>query len=148
MPRQRTEIVEIGALGMDRAFDIGFRARTELRDDEALLCIFHHLLPFDRYHSIRDWSSRQRLTKLYVMSTGAVLRLDLRGLKCPLPVLHTQKRLDRLGPGERVIVECTDPLSMIDIPHLVQVRGDVLEEKIERDGLYVFHIRARYENRG
>ena len=54
-----------------------------------------------------------------------------------------RRRLDRLGPGERVIVECTDPLSMIDIPHLVHVRGDVLEEKIERDGLYVFHIRAK-----
>jgi tRNA 2-thiouridine synthesizing protein A len=81
------------------------------------------------------------------MSTDAVLRLDLRGLKCPLPVLRTQKRLDRLGPGERVIVECTDPLSMIDIPHLVHIRGDVLEETIERDGLYVFHIRAKSESR-
>lgn len=77
------------------------------------------------------------------MLTDAVTRLDLRGLKCPLPVLRTQKCLGRLGPGARLIVECTDPLSVIDIPHLVQVRGDVLEEKIERNGLYVFHIRAK-----
>ncbi|HEY1736729.1 MAG TPA: sulfurtransferase TusA family protein [Methylovirgula sp.] len=72
-----------------------------------------------------------------------VARLDLRGLKCPLPALRTQKHLDRSGPGARVIVECTDPLSVIDIPHLVQTRGDVLEETRASNGLYVFYIRAK-----
>jgi TusA-related sulfurtransferase len=77
------------------------------------------------------------------MSTDAIIRLDLRGLKCPLPVLRTQKRLDRLSPGERVIVECTDPLSVIDIPHLIRTRGDILEETRASDGLFVFHIRVQ-----
>ncbi|WP_234801659.1 sulfurtransferase TusA family protein [Allorhizobium taibaishanense] len=43
--------------------------------------------------------------------------LDLRGLKCPLPVLKTQKRLSNMPPGSRLIVETTDPLAAIDIPH-------------------------------
>ena len=67
--------------------------------------------------------------------------LDLRGLKCPLPVLRTRKLLGKLEDGARLIVECTDPLSVIDIPHLVRMLGDVLELNVERDGIYVFHIR-------
>jgi len=74
--------------------------------------------------------------------------LDLRGLKCPLPVLRTQKLLNRLKPGDRVIVECTDPLSVIDIPHLVQTRGDALERKLDHDGVYVFHIRRQDKPHG
>jgi tRNA 2-thiouridine synthesizing protein A len=74
--------------------------------------------------------------------------LDLRGLKCPLPVLRTQKLLNKLRPGALVIVECTDPLSVIDIPHLVRTRGDRLERNLERDGVYVFHIRRQDEALG
>ncbi len=72
--------------------------------------------------------------------SDSATHLDLRGLKCPMPVLRTQKLLNRLAPGAAVIVECTDPLSVIDIPHMVHMRGDVLERKIERDGVFVFHI--------
>lgn len=43
--------------------------------------------------------------------------LDLRGLKCPLPVLKTQKRLSQMPSGSRLTVETTDPLAGIDIPH-------------------------------
>lgn len=69
--------------------------------------------------------------------------LDLRGLKCPLPVLRTRKLLQKLSHGALAIVECTDPLSVIDIPHLVRTNGDSLELNVERDGVYVFHIRRR-----
>lgn len=71
--------------------------------------------------------------------------LDLRGLKCPLPVLRTRKLLDKLGRGALAIIECTDPLSVIDIPHLARTRGDALELNVKRDGIYVFHIRRQSE---
>ena len=67
--------------------------------------------------------------------------LDLRGLKCPLPVLHTRKVLRRLEPGALLVVECTDPMSLIDIPHLVHETGNKLESGVHSDGIYVFHIR-------
>lgn len=54
-------------------------------------------------------------------------RLDLRGLKCPLPALKTRKALRGLPPGSRLIVECTDPLAAIDIPNLLRETGDTLE---------------------
>ncbi|TDR93171.1 sulfurtransferase TusA family protein [Enterovirga rhinocerotis] len=69
------------------------------------------------------------------------LRLDLRGLKCPLPALRTRKALQAAAPGTVLRVECTDPLSRIDLPHLVRETGDVLEG-IEMQGeVAVFIIR-------
>jgi tRNA 2-thiouridine synthesizing protein A len=67
--------------------------------------------------------------------------LDLRGLKCPLPALRTRKALRRSAPGDLLIVECTDPLSVIDIPHLVHETRDKLEKQEAAEGVYVFHIR-------
>jgi tRNA 2-thiouridine synthesizing protein A len=69
-----------------------------------------------------------------------VTKLDLSGLKCPLPVLKTRKALKSLAPGDRLEVRCTDPLAVIDIPHLVGMIGDRLET-IERGERHtVFHI--------
>lgn len=65
--------------------------------------------------------------------TTAPLLLDLRGLRCPLPVLRTRKALATLPAGARLRVECTDPLSAIDIPHMLHGTGDVLQAH-ERDG--------------
>ena len=59
--------------------------------------------------------------------------LDLRGLKCPLPVLHTRRALGRLAPGRVVVVRCTDPLASLDIPNLVRQTGDALLTAV-RDG--------------
>jgi tRNA 2-thiouridine synthesizing protein A len=67
--------------------------------------------------------------------------LSLRGLKCPLPALKTRKALTRLAAGDQLTVECTDPLSAIDIPNLLRETGDTLEESLQADGLLVFRIR-------
>ena len=45
---------------------------------------------------------------------------DLRGLKCPLPVLRTRRALASMAPGDVLIVSCTDPLAGIDIPNLLR----------------------------
>ncbi|MEH3144488.1 MAG: sulfurtransferase TusA family protein [Methylobacterium frigidaeris] len=66
--------------------------------------------------------------------------LDLRGLKCPLPVLRTRKALRRLGPGDSLVVRCTDPLAVIDIPHLLRETGDRLDRVSDQDGLLTFWI--------
>jgi tRNA 2-thiouridine synthesizing protein A len=67
--------------------------------------------------------------------------LNLRGLRCPLPALKTRKALTRLATGDRLVVECTDPLSAIDIPNLLRETGDVLEANAQETGLFVFRIR-------
>ncbi|MES2600915.1 MAG: sulfurtransferase TusA family protein [Pseudomonadota bacterium] len=57
----------------------------------------------------------------------AMTKLDLTGLKCPLPVLKTRKALKALTAGDRLEVHCTDPLSVIDIPNLIRETGDRVE---------------------
>lgn len=66
-------------------------------------------------------------------------RLDLTGLKCPLPVLKTRKALKTLTAGDRLEVHCTDPLSVIDIPNLIRETGDRVEitERAEKHFVFV-----------
>jgi len=54
--------------------------------------------------------------------------LDLKGLKCPLPVLKTRKALSRLAAGDRLTVLTTDPMAEIDIPHFCSENGHTLIE--------------------
>jgi tRNA 2-thiouridine synthesizing protein A len=68
-------------------------------------------------------------------------RLDLSGLKCPLPALKTRKALKRLSPGDRLIVTCTDPMAAVDIPNLLRETGDALEGQQGAGGALVFAIR-------
>jgi tRNA 2-thiouridine synthesizing protein A len=51
---------------------------------------------------------------------------DLRGLKCPLPVLKTRRRLKGMPSGAELAVETTDPLAGIDIPHFCNQEGHAL----------------------
>lgn len=69
-------------------------------------------------------------------------RLDLRGLKCPLPALKTRKALAQLTADDILIVECTDQLAEIDIPHVVAETGHSLESATRDGEVFVFRIRA------
>ncbi|MCC6887034.1 MAG: sulfurtransferase TusA family protein [Hyphomicrobiales bacterium] len=69
--------------------------------------------------------------------------LNLRGLKCPLPALRTRKALAGLKSGDVLVVECTDPLSTIDIPNLVNQTGDILESQSKSKKFVMFRIRKR-----
>ena len=66
-------------------------------------------------------------------------KLDLTGLKCPLPALKTRKALKTLSPGDFLEVRCTDPLSVIDIPNLIRETGDKVEitERAEHGIVFV-----------
>jgi len=66
--------------------------------------------------------------------------LDLRGLCCPQPVLRAKKALRAIAVGEILVLECTDPLTTIDVPHFVNQTGHGLRSQ-EHDGkLFVFRI--------
>ncbi len=80
-----------------------------------------------------------RVKKL-IESPMSTIKLDLIGLKCPLPVIRTQKALVKMNPGERIEVHCTDPLSVIDIPNLIRETGDHVEISERNDTRIVFLI--------
>ena len=67
-------------------------------------------------------------------------KLDLTGLKCPLPALKTRKALKALKPGDMLEVHCTDPLSVIDIPNLIRETGDKVEISRRAEQEIVFLI--------
>jgi tRNA 2-thiouridine synthesizing protein A len=74
-------------------------------------------------------------------SSMAEKTFDLRGLKCPLPVLRTRKALAGMQPGDILIVSCTDPLAGIDIPNLLRETGDALVEAQREAKVMTFRIR-------
>jgi tRNA 2-thiouridine synthesizing protein A len=67
-------------------------------------------------------------------------KLDLIGLKCPLPALKTRKALKSATPGDFLEVHCTDPLSVIDIPNLIRETGDKVEITARDERKIVFLI--------
>jgi tRNA 2-thiouridine synthesizing protein A len=82
-----------------------------------------------------------------VMTTTT--KLDLTGLKCPLPALKTRKALKSVKPGDLLEVHCTDPLSVIDIPNLIRETGDKVEISERGEQRIVFLIeKARLDSPG
>jgi tRNA 2-thiouridine synthesizing protein A len=67
--------------------------------------------------------------------------MNLRGLKCPLPALRTRKALSGMAKGDLLVIECTDPLTAVDIPTLLNQTGDVLEGSAREKKLLIFRIR-------
>lgn len=65
--------------------------------------------------------------------------LDARGLRCPLPVLKMEKRLDGLPAGARLTVLATDPIAKVDIPLYCRQHGHACETA-EQNGVLQFRI--------
>jgi len=71
----------------------------------------------------------------------AETKVDLRGLKCPLPALRTRKLLAAMAVGDILEIECSDPLASVDIPHLVRETGDAIEAQRVQGRILIFRIR-------
>ena len=69
--------------------------------------------------------------------------LDLRGLRCPQPVLRAKKALKKMVAGGVLVLECTDPLTAIDVPHFCNQTGHALDAQIRDGDLYIFKIVKR-----
>ena len=76
----------------------------------------------------------------------AIIKLDLSGLKCPLPALKTRKALKSVLAGDFLEVHCTDPLSVIDIPNLIRETGDKVEITEGDENRIVFLIEKTGEH--
>jgi tRNA 2-thiouridine synthesizing protein A len=66
--------------------------------------------------------------------------LDLRGLNCPIPVLRAKKALAGIPVGGILVLECTDPLTVIDVPHFTRQTGHELIGHEQQGSLYIFRI--------
>jgi len=71
-----------------------------------------------------------------------VRSLDAKGLACPLPVLKAKVILNRLQPGETLLVEATDPHAPVDFGAYCARSGhELLHTETSTSGILRFYIR-------
>ncbi|MCA0275569.1 MAG: sulfurtransferase TusA family protein [Proteobacteria bacterium] len=67
--------------------------------------------------------------------------VNTRGLNCPLPVLRARKMARGKPAGFTVLIECTDPVAKLDIPHFAHVDGHaVISSGVDQE-IYWFLVR-------
>ena len=71
-------------------------------------------------------------------SRGKTIRLDLRGVKCPLNWARAKVRLEQMAHGEVLELTLDDPRGARDIPGAAEAEGYVILESTAHDGL--FHL--------
>ena len=69
--------------------------------------------------------------------------LDLTGLKCPLPALMARRALAQRAPGAVITVIASDPLAVVDIPHMCGEEGHAIESLVREESRSVFRIRRK-----
>jgi tRNA 2-thiouridine synthesizing protein A len=74
------------------------------------------------------------------MEAKAEKVLDLRGVRCPHVVLRAKTALRDLAVGDALVLECTDSLVVIDVPHFVNQTGHRIASFERRGDLYIFRI--------
>ena len=64
-----------------------------------------------------------------------VKKLDVRGAKCPIPIIKAKKELDSMTPGEQLEVLSTDPGSVPDFQGWVKVnkKAALNSQRTEKD---------------
>ncbi|HET6184894.1 MAG TPA: sulfurtransferase TusA family protein [Acetobacteraceae bacterium] len=71
--------------------------------------------------------------------------LDVKDLKCPLPVLRANRELRGMAPHERLRVLATDRAAVADFQAYCRETGHALLAWSEQDGVFSFLIRRRAE---
>lgn len=66
--------------------------------------------------------------------------LDLRGYRCPVPVIRLGAVLRGLAPGAQVVVFADDPVAVVDIPEFCREAGHGCERAPSEPGTCVFEI--------
>lgn len=64
------------------------------------------------------------------------IRLDLRGIKCPLNWAHAKVRLESMRRGETIELTIDDPRGARDIPRAAEAEGYAIIRIDEIDGLW------------
>ena len=59
--------------------------------------------------------------------------LDVRGLRCPLPLAKASALLPQMAPGDVLVVLATDPEAPIDLAAMAADHGHRLECEREQD---------------
>lgn len=61
-------------------------------------------------------------------------RLEILGLRCPVPLLMTSRCLSQMAPGQRLLVVGDDPEMLSDLGEWCSESGHRMVAQHERDG--------------
>ncbi len=68
--------------------------------------------------------------------------LDVRRLLCPMPVIRTQNKVNELQVGDTVVVTCTDPGVLNDIPAWCRINGHKVLNIKEQDDEIIIEVQV------
>ena len=72
--------------------------------------------------------------------TPELIRLDLRGVKCPLNWAHAKVRLERMERGQSLELTLDDPRGARDIPRAAEAEGYSVVETQTTNGTWILRI--------
>ena len=70
-------------------------------------------------------------------------QLDVRGLKCPMPILRTKKALATMQSGEVLKVKATDSGAAKDFPAFAKQTGNELIASGTEGDVLIFFLKRR-----
>jgi tRNA 2-thiouridine synthesizing protein A len=71
----------------------------------------------------------------------SLIKLDVTGLNCPLPVLHARKLMQDIPKGTVVQILSSDPASVRDFNAFCKKYNNELLSVEEANGVFTFNIR-------
>jgi tRNA 2-thiouridine synthesizing protein A len=69
--------------------------------------------------------------------------LDCVGLFCPMPIALTKEEIEKLQPGQVLMVEADDPAAEEDIKRWAERTGHELLRFEKEEGILTFYIRKK-----
>lgn len=69
--------------------------------------------------------------------------LDVKGLRCPMPILRARRKLSEMAAGAVLVIEATDPQAAKDFPGFCAATGHRLLALDARGDHWVFRIAVR-----
>ena len=69
------------------------------------------------------------------------VKLDCKGLSCPLPIIKTKKAIDGMKLGELLEMTATDPGSVSDMTAWSRRTGHELIDHKEENGSFIFYVK-------
>lgn len=78
---------------------------------------------------------------MMVMMPEVPIRLNLRGVKCPLNWAHAKVRLEQMERGQTLELTLDDPRGYRDIPRAAEAEGySMLASEARPDGTFLLRI--------
>lgn len=68
------------------------------------------------------------------------VNMDLKGLKCPMPIVKVGKKIKEMKVGQILVAETTDPGAHMDFPSWARTTGNEIL-KIEKGDVSKFYIK-------